>query len=249
MKPGTTPSSKTGVTSIAAIPCFNTGSSIYDVVSKSKKHVSRVLVIDDGSTDNTTRQASAAGARVISHGRNRGYGAAIRSCFEAATSSEADILVILDGDGQHNPDDIPAIIAPITGGVADMTVGSRFLEGNIVVPGYRKFGIGLITLLFNLGSRKKVTDSQSGFRAYHRKLFSHLNLTEKGMSVSIEILEAARRKNAVIKEVPIICHYPPATFNMKAIWHGFTVAMAVAKIRFLYRLKASRNGKKVATSG
>jgi hypothetical protein len=124
-----------------------------------------------------------------------------------------------------------------------MTIGSRFLEQDIRVPGYRSFGIGIINYLFNFDAKTRVTDSQSGFRAYHRRLFSKLNLTEKGMSVSIEILEEARRANARIMEVPIICHYPPGTINIKAMWHGLGVAMAVVKIRILGWFKMGHNSR------
>ena len=100
------------------------------------------------------------------------------------------------------------------------------------MPRYRKFGIKVITLLFNLGSKKKVSDAQSGFRAYNKSIseaFSYLS--EKGMSVSIETLEKARRKEAIIKEVPISCSYIPSKLNLKAIKHGLGVALSVCRIR------------------
>lgn len=91
---------------IAAIPCFNTEGFISDVVSRASKYVEQVVVIDDGSHDGTAERAKGAGAIVVSHSVNRGYGEAIRSCFEVAKANAADVLAILDGDGQHNPDDI-----------------------------------------------------------------------------------------------------------------------------------------------
>ena len=112
---------------IAAIPCFNTEPFIADVVFKAKRYVDQVIVIDDGSHDNTAEAARAAGALVINHGANRGYGEAIKSCFEAAEANAAEILVILDGDGQHKPDEIPLLLAPILKGEADLIIGSRFL--------------------------------------------------------------------------------------------------------------------------
>ncbi len=225
------PSEETGLKTIAGIPCFNTGRSIKDIVSKTGKYVTQVIIIDDGSQDNTAEAARAAGALVVSHDRNRGYGMAISSSFEAAKANSADILVTLDGDGQHNPDEIPKLLAPILQGEADLVIGSRFLNTDVNIPGYRQFGIRTITFLFNLGSRTKVSDAQSGFRSYHRNLFSELVLTEKGMSVSIETLEKARRKGAVIKEVPVGCRYVPSSLNLKAIKHGLGIALAVIKIR------------------
>ncbi len=216
---------------IAAIPCFNTERSIADIVSRAKKYVDQVIVIDDGSHDSTAEVARTAEALVIKHGTNRGYGQAIQSCFEAAKVNSADVLVIIDGDGQHNPDEIPRLVAPIVDKRADITIGSRFLTSKVNMPRYRKFGISVITLLFNIASRTKVSDAQSGFRAYRRKLFRDFLLVEKGMSISIEILEKARRKEAIIKEVSISCHYDRSTLNLKAIKHGLGVAFSVLRIR------------------
>jgi glycosyltransferase involved in cell wall biosynthesis len=266
---------------IAAIPCFNTERFIADVVSNAKKYVDQVIVIDDGSYDGTAERARAAGVLVINHGTNRGYGEAIKSCFEAAKTNAADVLVILDGDGQHNPDEIPKILAPILNKEADVVIGSRFLQSKessvispqsvaknlnsrrgtpdsrlstidhrlTVMPHYRKFGISIITFLFNFCSRTKVSDAQSGFRAYSRKLFQTFSLSEKGMSISIETLEKARRKGALIKEVPISCKYVPSTLNLKAIRHGLSIALAVVKIRLKSTLHALIGGNNARNQG
>lgn len=221
--------SKTKV--IAAIPCFNTKRSIEDIVSRARKYVDQVIAIDDGSQDGTAEVARAAGALVISHDRNMGYGKAIMSCFEAARQNAADVLVILDGDGQHNPDEIPKLSAPVLRGEADLVIGSRFLGSETNMPGYRKFGIKVITFLFNFSSQTRVSDAQSGFRSYHKKLFSDFILTEEGMNISIETLEKARSRGTIIKEVSVGCQYEPSTLNLKATRHGLGVALAVIKIR------------------
>jgi glycosyltransferase involved in cell wall biosynthesis len=206
------------------------------VVSKARKYVDLVVVIDDGSHDGTVEAARVAGAQVINHSTNRGYGEAIKSCFEAAKANAADVLVTLDGDGQHNPDELPLILAPILKGQADLVIGSRFLQPtqqtqSTMMPRYRKFGISVITWLWNLGSRTKVSDAQSGFRAYSRELFQNFSLAERGMSISIETLEKARRKKAIIKDVPISCFYGSSTLNLKASKHGISVALSVVRIR------------------
>ena len=216
---------------VAAIPCFNTGDIVADVIVKAKKYVDQVIVVDDGSHDGTGELARAAGALVIKHSRNRGYGEAIKSGFEAAKAKDADVLVIVDGDGQHNPDEIPQLLTPILQGEADLVIGSRFLTNEHNMPRYRRFGIDVITLLWNFGSKVTVSDAQSGFRAYGKKLFERLHLSEKGMSISIEILEEARRKRAIIKETPISCLYVPLILNLKAIRHGLSVALSVIRIR------------------
>ncbi len=227
---------------VAAIPCFNTEPFIGGVISKARKYVDRVIVIDDGSIDDTTRVAREAGALVINHATNRGYGEAIKSCFETAKANDADVLVILDGDGQHEPGEIPQLLAPILRGEADVTIGSRFCTNEVKIPHYRKFGIRVITHLFNFGSGVKVSDSQSGFRAYSKKIFSTLPLSEKGMSISIETLEKSRRKGAIIQEVPISCFYAPTTLSLNAIRHGLGVALSVIRIRLKSRLHKLNGG-------
>ncbi len=232
------PSQKIRPKVVAAIPCFNTEYFIGDVVSTAKNYVDHVIVIDDGSYDGSAEAARAAGAQVINHGTNRGYGEAIKSCFETVKANAADILVIIDGDGQHNPDEIPKLVTPILNGEADVVIGSRFLQPiqSAIMPSYRKFGISVITLLFNLGSKTKVSDAQSGFRAYNRKAFTNLPLSERGMSASIESLEEARRRGAIIREVVISCSYVSSTLNLKAIKHGLGVALSVVRIRLKHCL-------------
>ena len=236
---------------VAAIPCLNTEPWIGDVVSRAGKYVSRVIVIDDGSRDGTVEAATAAGALVVSHGVNRGYGAAIRSCFEAAKEHAADILVIIDGDGQHDPDEIPRLLSPLLRREADIVIGSRFLDGRVRMPPYRRFGINVITWLWNFGSKVKVSDTQSGFRAYGRAAFQGLSLSGNGMGVSIEIIEQARRTGAVIREVPISCFYPPSRLNLGAARHGLRVALDVPRIRLKGRLsrRRARRAKAVPDTG
>ena len=234
---------------IAAIPCFNTEPFITDVVSKARKYVDQVIVIDDGSHDGTAEIARAAGALVINHSTNRGYGEAIKSCFEAAKANAADVLVTLDSDGQHNPDEIPKLTDALLQGKADIIIGSRFLTDEHNTPRYRRFGISVITFLWNFGSKMKVSDAQSGFRAYSKKTFGTVHLSEKGMSVSIETLEKARRRGAIIKEVPISCLYVPSTLNLKATRHGISVALAVVKIRLKSTLHSLIGGSDAREQG
>lgn len=219
---------------VVAIPCFNTELYIGEVVRKARKYVDEVIVINDGSHDATAEAARAAGAMVINHGTNRGYGGAIISCFEAAKAQSADVLVTLDGDGQHEAGEVPKILAPILSGEADLVIGSRFLASEVAMPAYRRFGIGVITWLFNLGSRTRVSDSQSGFRAYRSGVFGDVLLSESGMGISIETLEKARRKHATIKEVPVTCQYTRGNgshLNTRAVRHGLGVALDVVRIR------------------
>lgn len=196
---------------IAAIPAFNEEKTIGSVVLSARRHVDEVAVIDDGSTDRTAAVAQLAGATVLRHPSNRGYGAAIRTGFEYARSNGTQVLVVLDGDGQHSPEFIPNVIDPVLKGTADVCIGSRFLEKTSTqkVPAYRRFGISVLTRLTNLGSRgvAKVRDAQSGYRAYSRKAVDRLHPRETGMGASAEILWDANRAGLRILEVPVEVDY------------------------------------------
>lgn len=245
MKQSPLPSQESRLNVIAAIPCFNTKRFIEDVVSRTKKYVGQVIAIDDGSSDGTAEAARAAGALVINHSVNRGYGEAIKSCFGAAKVNTADILITIDGDGQHNPDEIPRLLAPILQGEADLVIGSRFLGDQGNMPRYRRFGIRVITFLFNVGSKTKVSDAQSGFRAYSKRALITVSSTEAGMSVSVETLIKARAAGLRIKEVATSCQYHPYSSSLNPISHGLGVAFSVVKLRLKNmtgRLSVGRQG-------
>lgn len=221
---------------IAAIPAQDEEQFISEVVSKARRHVDEVIVVDDGSTDNTSKIAKAAGARVIKHKTNQGAGRAIKTAFEAAKRNHADILVTLDGDAQHNPDEIPQLLAPILNEEADLVIGSRFLHPHLHhMPKYRKFGINVITFLCNFGSKVRVSDSQCNFRAYNRKLIETVNITSAGFGFSVQVLIQARKKGFIIKEVPASCVYHSQSSSLNPITHGLGVAFDVIKHRLFTR--------------
>ena len=218
---------------IAAIPCFNEERCIGSVVLKTKKFVSSVIVIDDGSTDATAEVAEAAGASVHQHDRNRGYGAAIRSALEKGKQLGADVLVIVDGDGQHDPKDIPKLIKPLIDGEADVVIGSRFLGQGKKPPFYRRVGQRVLTTVTNVGSGQKVSDSQSGFRAYSSKALNVLNLAEDGMSVSSEMQFAIGKSGLKVKEVPIDVTYEGQA-KRSPVEHGIGV---LSRVLVLFSLR------------
>ena len=217
---------------LAAIPCFNEEATIGSVVLKAKMHVDEVLVIDDGSTDNTAQVAEYAGATVLRHGGNRGYGAAIQSCFNYAREHNFDVMTIIDGDGQHDADQIQTIMRPISDGKADISVGSRFIDstGNMV-PMYRRFGIAMLTRFTNAGSDEtnRVTDGQSGFRAYSRKAIESIDPKDVNMGVSAEILMQGRKRNLLYEEVPITCSYEGDCSTEGPVGHGLGVVVSILK--------------------
>ena len=207
---------------MAAIPCFNEERFIGSVVLKAKKHVDKVLVIDDGSVDSTSEIAGLGGAAVQRHRENEGKGVAIRTALRRCREEKADVLVVLDGDGQHDPNDIPRVVKPILDGEADVVVGSRFAGEGRRPPFYRRLGQHFLTMTGNVGSRTKVTDSQSGFRAFSAKAVDSLNLSENGFAVESEIQFAAGQAGLRVLEVPIqACYADRAKRN--PVGHGLSV--------------------------
>ncbi len=212
----------------ACIPAYNEENSIADVVTNSLPHVDRVIVCDDGSTDNTAKEARDAGAIVIAQS-NQGYGAAISSLFDYTRKENAQIMVTLDGDGQHNPDQIPLLVDAITTHNVDVAIGSRFLDSTTKTSGYRKTGIKIITSASNYGTNFKISDSQSGFRAYSKDAIDAIHPTEQGMAVSTEILLKISNKGLSIAEVPITVSYQGDTSEQHSVSHGVGVLMNTIK--------------------
>lgn len=208
---------------LVCIPAYNEESHIENLVKLAKNHVDSVVVCDDGSTDGTADIAKKAGAIVISHKTNRGYGAAIISLFEYARESNAEIMITLDGDGQHNPNEIPLLLNTITQHNVDVVIGSRFLNQNTEAPGYRKRGIKIITSAANYGADLKVSDSQSGFRVYSKNAIDAIHPTEEGMSVSTEILLKISNKGLSLAEIPITISYDGDTSEHNPVSHGVSV--------------------------
>jgi glycosyltransferase involved in cell wall biosynthesis len=214
---------------IACIPAYNEELSIKEVVEKSIPHVDKVVVCDDGSTDNTVKVAKDAGAIVLTHNKNQGYGAAIATLFDYARKQNAQIMITIDGDGQHNPDQIPLLINAISTYSVDVVIGSRFLDDSTKTSGYRKTGIKIITSAANYGTNHKVTDSQSGFRAYSKDAIDAIHPTEQGMAVSTEILLKISNKGLSLAEVPITVSYEGDTSEKHPVSHGVSVLMNTLK--------------------
>ena len=215
---------------VVAIPAYNEDETIAKVVVKALKHVDKVVVVDDGSADMTAEIAEGLGAIVVRHPRNRGYGSALSSCFIEARRLGADILVTLDADGQHDPNEIPRLIDPILKGSADIVLGSRFMEEPEEIPAYRKTGIKIITRLTENTANLGVSDAQCGFRAYNRDALERLAPTERGMGASIELLVMASENNLRIAEVPVSSKYKGLeTSTHNPLIHGLDVLFSVIR--------------------
>lgn len=219
---------------VVCIPAFNEEKTIAKVVLQASRYADEVVVCDDGSTDMTGEIAERLGATVVRHAKNLGYGAAIQSLFSRARELDADVLVTLDGDGQHDPAEIPDVVKPVVDGVADIAIGSRFADRRLsaVIPWYRRAGIKLITRLVNHRSNHSVLDAQSGFRAYSRKSLEKLTMFENGMGVSTEVLMDAAKHGLRICEVPSSCKYVTEveTSTHHPLRHGLAVIGSILEL-------------------
>ena len=214
---------------IACIPAYNEESTIGSVVVRAMRHVDRVVVCDDGSGDLTGEIAGGLGAVVVRHERNMGYGASLLSLFEEARRLGGDVMVTLDGDGQHDPAEIPRLVERLEAEDVDIVIGSRFLEeGGSKAPLWRKTGIKLITSLAS-NEELRVTDAQSGFRAYNRQALESLVLTERGMGASTEILLKAKEAGLRVFEVPINISYNYNTSTQNILFQGIDVIGSTLK--------------------
>lgn len=216
------------------IPAFNEENNIAKIIVKLKEITDSIIVCDDGSSDSTGKIAQSLGAIVIKHEKNRGYGAAINSIFKKSNEINSDVLITFDADGQHRVEDIETILEPIIENSSDIVIGSRFLEKQSNIPNYRKFGIKIITQVTNVSIKKKLTDSQSGFRAYNKKVLEKITPSDLGMGISTEILIKASNQGLKITEVPIKILYQGDTSTHNPISHGTTVIMSTIKFTSIH---------------
>jgi glycosyltransferase involved in cell wall biosynthesis len=217
------------------LPAYNEEKNIAAIIIKLKQITNTIIVCDDGSSDLTSKIASELGAITIVHPKNLGYGAAIASLFAKAREIDTDVLVTFDADGQHKIDDIKTVVDPILKNETDIVIGSRFLNGESTVPGYRKIGIKTITGLTNATTGSKITDAQSGFRAYSKKTIKNIIPSEYGMGVSTEILVKAAKNKFRIAEVPITILYEGDTSTHNPVSHGASVIFSTIKYVALER--------------
>ena len=210
---------------VVGMPAYNEEKYVGSLVLQARQYASEVIVVDDGSTDRTAPVAELAGASVVRHGINKGYGSAIQSILAEARKRNADVLVILDADSQHNPDEIQSLVAAISEGW-DVVIGSRETQKN-AIPAYRRAGQRVLSKLTSVASQKKLSDTESGFRAYSRKALAELELKETGMAISSEIVSEAARKGLKITEVPISVTYTKDSSTMNPVKHGLGVLQRI----------------------
>jgi glycosyltransferase involved in cell wall biosynthesis len=214
---------------VACIPCYNEESHIARVVLGAQAKVDKVVVCDDGSKDLTGEIAERLGAEVIRHSNNQGYGAAISTLLRRAKEMGADVVVTLDGDGQHEPREIPLLTEPVLQGMAEIVIGSRFLKVSHDLPEYRSVGIKIITGISNQVNSEKLTDAQSGFRAYSKRALDFVVPAEMSMGAGTEILMRAGQAGLRIAEVPIKVTYGKDTSTHNPLFHGVIVVFSMLK--------------------
>ena len=217
------------------IPAYNEEKNIAGIISRVKKYADSIIVCDDGSNDLTSEISEQLGAIVIKHSKNKGYGAAINSLFLKAKELESDVFLTFDADGQHRIEDIPVVSDPIIKNQVDIAIGSRFLDAKSEeMPNYRKVGIKIITKITNLSIKEKLTDSQSGFRAYSKKALQEITPSDEGMGVSTEILIKASNLELKIAEVPIKVNYDGDTSTHDPVSHGTSVILSTIKFTSIH---------------
>lgn len=214
----------------ALIPAYNEELSIGSVVIRTSKYVDQVIVVDDGSADDTAEIAAKAGAEVINHIQNMGKGAALKTGFNAAYNT--DIIVTMDSDGQHNPAEIPNLIKPIEDGEADIVNGSRYLDNlKNETPKYRRLGQTILDTATNFNSGLHITDSQSGFRAFASYTVPAFKFTKTDFTIESEMLMDAAAKDFKVKEVQIGVSYDNGQNNnihtQNAVSHGLGVLIKI----------------------
>ena len=221
---------------VAIIPAYNEEKALADVIGKTLENVDDVIVVDDGSSDKTSEVAIEAGARVIKHSVNLGKGEALKSGFKAI--GDDSIIITIDGDGQHNPSEIPDLVRPIVEDGADLVNGSRYMNGpEENTPAYRRVGQKVLDIATNISAGTKVTDSQSGFRAFSPKSKNVFRFKDTGFGIESEMLVDAAEAGLKIVEVPITVRYDLDGSTKDPITHGVGVLFNITKDKVLRTFK------------
>lgn len=213
-----------------AIPALDAGASVAEVVKRCRPFAAEVLVIDDGSIDNTADAALAAGARVLTHDRNLGKGRALQTAFNELFKSHPQVVTV-DADGQHVPEEIPLLVEAASGG-ADLVIGTRehhFARMNRV----RRTSNSLSSKAIATLAGCMLSDVQSGFRLYSRGLYQRVGLPEPGFEAESAVVVRAARRGLAIATVPIRLEVidGTGTSHYRPIVDSLRIAVAVVRAR------------------
>lgn len=210
---------------IAAMPAYNEERYIGTVVLKARQYADEVLVLDDGSTDHTADVARLAGATVLRHASRAGKGAAVQTIWNSLRGRNFDVLILLDADSQHNPDEIPYLVEAVLKG-CDLVIGSRKAEARNT-PRYRRIGQAILLLFAKYLSRSDITDSESGFRGFSSRAVKEMQLTERGFAIEVEMIAKAADRGLKVGEVAISNVYTGDGSKWNPWAHGLGVLIRI----------------------
>ncbi|PSQ06894.1 glycosyltransferase family 2 protein [Halobacteriales archaeon QS_5_68_33] len=240
---------------LVGIPAYNEAAAVGDIVRSSREVADAVVVVDDGSDDRTAMRAAEAGAEVVRHEKNSGYGAALGTLFETANERDADHLVVVDADGQHDPAQVPGLVATQRASNAEIVIGSRFIgSSQSDTPLYRRIGLAVINTLVGASLRfgysvQRIRDTQSGFRAYDAdaiELLAERADLSDGMDASVDILFQAAQEGHEFVEAPVDVTYDVAD---EANTHNPVVHGAVLVRNVAGRVLSERPGRSLGGPG
>lgn len=189
------------------VPAYNEQAAVYDVVRNLRSEYDNVVVVDDGSRDNTSGEAARGGAIVLRHPLNRGQGAALQTGIDFSLRRGAEIIVTFDADGQHRVEDVDAMIAALDKNNADIAIGSRFLGQGSNIPAMRRLMLRVATRFMRITSGVALSDAHNGLRAMRRNAAQQIHLTIDGMAHASELVDQIYRHKLRVTEVPVVIHY------------------------------------------
>ena len=213
----------------AVIPAYNCGTTIGAVIAGTRRVIADVVVVSDGSSDDTAQKALAAGARLDVLPRNRGKGFALRRGIELALERQPAALVLLDGDGQHDPADLPTLLAAWDSGEVDLVVGAR-LQDSGRIPKVRFWTNYIGTRILTWMTELELEDSQSGYRLIAAGLARRLRLRSDGYAIESEMLIKAGKLCARLGHVPVRTIYNDEESHFRPLTD--TLRIALASIQF-----------------
>lgn len=210
---------------VVLVPAFNEELTISMVVLLSKRYADHVIVIDDGSSDRTRELATEAGAEVLSHTVNKGKAAAMMTGFARARELDPKVTVMIDADGQMDPELIPNVAAPVLQDEADLVIGSRYIGTNATdTPKHRRVGQKVLNKATTIGASVDVTDSQSGYRALSLKALNNTNFNSDRFNIESEMISYFSEIGLKIMEVPVTVRYDvPNGHSQSPLEHGLSV--------------------------
>ena len=219
---------------VVVIPAYNEERFIGSVILRLLQYPVKIIVVDDGSSDETAKIAAAGGALVFKHGQNLGKAKALNTGIKEACQMDPDVIVVIDGDGQHMPEDLEKLISPVINGEADIVVGSRYLENRSNVPRHRLFGHRFFNILTGMTSNIMLTDSQSGYRAFSPNIFINGLFESSGFTVESEMQFFAKEHGLRVVEVPVTILYADKP-KRPVIQQGIAVLNGVLHLIGQYR--------------